>query len=108
DTDNTIVSSSRLGAAAKLDDEGSEVHAAAIADAVTAASFDVLTEATPRFSEVRTEADVGGSYALGVWIPSMHYRFSREADYVSNGGGLRVQRKLGADSTIELGYDLTY
>jgi hypothetical protein len=108
DTDNTIVSSSRVGAIAKLDDDGSEVHAAAVADAVTSASVDVITEATPRFSELRTEADVGGAYAFGVWLPSAHYRYSHEADYLSNGGGVSAVRKLGPDSTLELGYDLTY
>jgi hypothetical protein len=108
DTDNTIVSSSRVGAAAKLDDNGSEVHAAAVADAVTSASVDVITEATPRFSELRTEADVGGSYAIGTWLPSAHYRYSHEADYLSNGGGVSALRKLNADSTIEASYDFTY
>jgi hypothetical protein len=108
DDDNVIVSSSRVGASAKLDDDGSEVHAAAIADAVTAASVDVITEATPRFSELRKEADVGGSWARGVWLPSAHYRFSDEPDYLSNGGGLRLDRKLGDDATLEAGYDLTY
>jgi hypothetical protein len=108
DTDNTIVSSSRVGAAAKLDEEGSEVHAAAVADAVTSASVDVVTEATPRFTELRTEADVGGAYAIGAWLPSAHYRYSHEPDYLSNGGGVRTERKLGPDATLELGYDLTY
>ncbi len=108
DDDNVIVSSSRVGASAQLDDNGSEIHAAAIADAVTAASVDVISEATPRFSELRKEADLGGAWALGAWLPSAHYRLSDEPDYVSNGGGLRLDRKLGDDATIEAGYDLTY
>jgi Protein of unknown function (DUF3570) len=108
DDDNVIVSSTRVGASAKLDDDGSEVHAAAIADAVTAASVDVITEATPRFSELRKEADLGGAWALGRWLPSAHYRLSDEPDYVSNGGGLRLDRRIGDDATIEAGYDLTY
>lgn len=108
DDDNVIVSSTRAGANAKLDDDGSEVHAAAVADAVTAASVDVITEATPRFTELRKEADLGGAWAMGAWLPAAHYRFSDEPDYISNGGGARVDRRIGADSTIEAGYDLTY
>ena len=108
DDDNVIVSSTRAGASAKLDDAGSEVHAAAVADAVTAASVDVITEATPRFTELRKEADLGGAYALGAWLPALHYRFSDEPDYISNGGGARVDRRVGDDATIEAGYDLTY
>ncbi|HTJ42259.1 MAG TPA: DUF3570 domain-containing protein [Kofleriaceae bacterium] len=108
DTDNVIVSSTTAGAQAKLDDDGSEVHASALVDAVTAASVDVITEATPRFTEVREEADVGGSWAHGTWIPSARYRFSHEPDYLSNGAGLRLQHRLGTDTTIDGGYDLTY
>jgi Protein of unknown function (DUF3570) len=108
DTDNVIVSSSSVAASAPLDDDGSEIHAKALVDAVTAASVDVISEATPRFTEVREEADVGGSWARGAWLPSAHYRFSHEPDYLSNGGGVRTERRLGPDTTIAGGYDLTY
>lgn len=108
DTDNVIVESTTVGAKATLDDNGSEVHAAALVDAVTAASVDVITEATPRFSEIREEADAGGSWAIGDWLPSAHYRYSHENDYLSNGGGVRVDRRLGPDTTIEGSYDLVY
>jgi hypothetical protein len=108
DDDNVVVSSSSVSAAANLDDEGSEVHAKVLVDAVTAASVDVISAATPRFTEAREELDLGGSKARGAWLPSLHYRLSREPDYLSNGGGARVQRRLGPDTTAEAGYDLTY
>jgi hypothetical protein len=107
DTDNVIVVSPQVGARARLDDRGGEVAVRATVDVVTAASVDVITEATPRFTETREEANVSISRALGEWLPSARYRFSIEPDYLSNGGGVAVERRAGYDTTLSLGYDLT-
>jgi hypothetical protein len=107
DTDNVIVVSPQVGARAQVDDRGGEVAARVTVDVVTAASVDVITEATPRFTETREEVNLSGSHAFGPWLPSAHYRFSHEPDYVSHGGGVAVERRLGYDTTLSLGYDLT-
>lgn len=109
DTDHVDVISPQVGAKVALDAEGGEAAATVIVDVVTAASVDVISEATPGFTEVREEADLHVSKRLGAWLPGAHYRYSHENDYVSNGGGLSIERRLGtSDSVLTGALDLTY
>jgi uncharacterized protein DUF3570 len=109
DTDHVDVVSPQLSAWAPLDSRGGEVSVTGVVDIVSAASVDVITEATPGFTEVREEGDLRISKRLGDWLPGAHYRYSHEPDYLSNRGGLSLQRPLRTeDTTLTVGLDVTY
>jgi hypothetical protein len=109
DDDNVTVVSPQLTARGELDDDGSEVSARVVVDAITAASVDVISQATTRFDDQRVEVGLGGARRFGAWLPRAAYRFSLESDYLSNGGALGVRRRVaGADATIDAQYALTW
>jgi len=109
DTDNVNILSPQVAVHADLDDEGGEASARVVVDIISAASVDVVSHATPRFFEVRKEGVLSLSKTMGPWLPSMSYRGSYEADYISHGGHVGVQRRLGSpDTTMALGYGITY
>jgi hypothetical protein len=108
DTDRVLVVSPQWSARRALDDDGGQVQARVVVDAVTAASVDVISHATYRFSEVRTEVEFDASKRLGEFLPAATYRFSSEPDYQSHGFGLGIERRLaGADTVFAGRYDLT-
>src|SRR5690349_22672181 len=109
DTDNVLVVSSELSAERALDDAGSNVAASAVVDVVSAASVDVVAQASQRFSEVRWEANLSGAYAIGDTVPSINYRGSVEPDYVSHGFGAGALTRLGgADTVASAHYQITF
>jgi hypothetical protein len=104
-----LVVSSELSAERALDDAGSKVAASAIVDVVSAASVDVVAQASQSFSEVRWEANLSGAYAIGDTVPSINYRGSVEPDYVSHGFGLGALTRLGgADTVASAHYQVTF
>jgi hypothetical protein len=109
DTDNVLVVSSELGAQRALDEQGGEASASVVVDVVSAASVDVVSQASQRFDEVRWEANLSGSYAIGEVVPGLNYRGSVEPDYVSHGFGASVQSRLGgADTVASAHYQITF
>lgn len=109
DTDNVQAVTPRLSVGARLDSEGSRVGARAIMDVVTAASVDVVSHATNRFSEVRTEVGFDAAAAFDGHLPSIAYRFSLEPDYQSHGVNAAWQSRLGTpDSVLSVGYGGTW
>jgi hypothetical protein len=109
DDDHVVVITPQVAASADLDDDGDEVHARAVVDVVSAASVDVISNATSRFTEVREEGSAGGKRRIGEWLAGLDYRYSHEPDYVSNGGVLSVERRLGgADTVGKATYGLTH
>lgn len=109
DTDNVLVVSSELSAARAIDGEGSEASASVVVDVVSAASVDVVSQASQSFSEVRWEANLAGAYAIGEVVPSINYRGSVEPDYVSHGFGAGAQARLGgADTVASAHYQITF
>ncbi|HEU5057225.1 MAG TPA: DUF3570 domain-containing protein, partial [Kofleriaceae bacterium] len=73
-----------------------------------AASVDVVTQATPGFTEVRREADLAASRRIGSLLPGLRYRYSDEPDYRSHGFGGSLARDFADhDTTIAIGYDLS-
>jgi hypothetical protein len=108
DTDNVLVVSPQVTARRALDDDGGEAVARAVVDVVSAASVDVVSQATPRFTEIRRAADLAASHRVGGLLPGLRYRFSDEPDYRSHGLGGSVARDFARhDTTIALAYDLT-
>lgn len=108
DTDNVLVVSPQVAARRALDDEGGEATARAVVDVISAASVDVVTQATPGFTEVRREADLAASYRVGSLLPGLRYRYSDEPDYRSHGfGGTLARDFADHDTTIAVGYDVS-
>lgn len=108
DSDNVTTFTPRLSARRRLDPEGGSIGAYALLDVVSAASVDVVSQATPGFLEGRTEAGFDASLAFGDLIPSISYRFSIEPDYMSHGGRIGLRSRLGTpDSVLSVSYGLT-
>jgi hypothetical protein len=108
DDDRVIVLTPQASARMTLDTEGTEVGAHVIIDVVSAASVDVVSQATDRFEETRVELGVHGAYALGRrWLPSLALRYSTEEDYRSFGGRIGSSLRAGGDTTVEATYDLS-
>lgn len=108
DTDNVQVISPQLGVSRELDDDGGEASVRVVVDAISAASVDVVSQASTRFSEVRTEADLSLSKRVSEVLAAVSYRGSSEPDYVSHSGYLSLQRRIrSADTTGRIGYGLT-
>jgi hypothetical protein len=109
DTDSVLVISPQVSVHRALDPDGGEVAARALVDIVSAASVDVVAQASQRFDEIRTEADLHASKAFGSLLPSVGYHFSNEPDYLSNGGNVGLRTRLGTpDTVLGLRYGLTY
>src|SRR5688572_18526480 len=85
DDDRVIVLTPQASARLTMDTEGTAVGAHAIIDVVSAASVDVVSQATDRFEETRVELGAHGAYALGRWLPALALRYSTEEDYRSFG-----------------------
>lgn len=101
DSDHVNVVSPQVGVRHALDEDGGEVSARVTLDAITAASVDVISNATYRFSELRTEANLAVSKSVGEALPSLSYRVSDEPDYTSHGITLGSTYEMaGGDSTV--------
>lgn len=108
DTDNVLVVTPQVNAHAALDEDGGEVSARTAVDVISAASVDVVSEATHRFHETRVEAELGISKEVYGLLPSLGYRVSLEPDYHSHTFSLGLQRDLGSsDTTLSLSYSLS-
>lgn len=108
DDNAVLVTSPQISGRYALDDEGSNISARFVVDAVSAASVDVVSHATTHFDEVRYEGALAYTQHLGAFAPTLSYRFSHEPDYLSHGGYLGLSTELlGPDSTLSFGYGLT-
>jgi len=110
DTDNVLVVSPQVTARRELDAHGGETSARVVVDYISAASVDVVSQASQRFSEVRSEVNLAVSHYLKelALLPSLSYRYSHENDYESHGGHVGIERRIGsADTTLTVGYGLT-
>lgn len=109
DSDNVVVVTPTTSVRYLLDDQGGEVRARVGVDAVSAASVDLVAQATRHFDEARTEANLGISKAFGDWVPSLDYRLSYENDYMSNGGHIGLRTDIDSpDTTLQVGYSFNY
>lgn len=109
DTDNVVVFSPQLSVHRELGEDGAEARARVAVDIVSAASVDVVSQATRRFSETREEASLGATLELGNLRPSLDYRFSIEPDYVAHGVHARLLSELGSsDTVLSVGYGVDH
>lgn len=107
DDDHTEVVSPVVSARADVDDD-TAVTAGYVADVITSASIDVVTQASPTtIHDTRHQVSMGASRKLGPWSAHLGYTFSTENDYRSHGLGAGVARTMLADdTTLSLDYAL--
>lgn len=73
-------------------------------DAVSSASIDVVTTASP-YTEERTEKSLGLQYLAGKSMMSAGYTNSTENDYTANSANFNISQSMFGDlSTVTLGY----
>jgi hypothetical protein len=107
DTDHVLVVSPQVAAHRVLDEEGGEASARVAVDVISAASVDVVSQATSGFTEIRREAALAASHRVGSFLPELRYRFSDEPDYRSHSFGGGMSRDFaGHDTTLAFSYDL--
>ena len=105
DDDHVIVVSPQAAAKVALDRDGSEAGVHAVIDVVSAASVDVVSQATPGFTETRVELGAHGAHRIGRWLPGLALRWSEEPDYRSLGGRAGADVRLSGDTTASASYD---
>jgi hypothetical protein len=91
DTDTTTVVSPRAHLRKAVGTLRTNLDLVYTADVWTSASIDVRTAATERIVEQRDEIVAGLDHEEGVLRFGGGYRFSREYDYLSNGGNLFLE-----------------
>lgn len=75
-------------------------------DAISSASIDVITTASP-YSERRTETSAGLQYLAGKSIMSLGYTHSDESDFDANSAYFNISQSMFGDlTTVTLGYSL--
>ena len=80
-----------------------------LVDIVSAASVDIVSTASRRWSEVRHAAAVEGAYKPGTFGVNLSGSFSSEPDYLSIAGGGSVSQELYEKNlTLLLGYGHTH
>ncbi|MGE0323788.1 MAG: DUF3570 domain-containing protein [Polyangiaceae bacterium] len=93
DTDHVMVLTPSLSMAADQPTGGWKANASYLVDIVTAASVDIVSTASPRWTEVRHAGTLGADYQPENFGVSLGGSVSREPDYLSwyIGGSFRVE-----------------
>ncbi len=104
DTDAVMVITPALQAAAKTE-SGWSASGGYLVDVVTAASVDIVSTASPRWTEVRHAGQLGAGYAFDDFGLAVHGGASFEPDYVSFGlGGEGSYNFANKQALLTLGY----
>jgi hypothetical protein len=94
DTTNVEVWSPEIDANISSPTQGWNVGGHFLVDVVSAASPDIVSEASPPFHEQRYSGGLDGGYKLGRYAAQAQVNYSAEPDYVSRGGGLALTMDL--------------
>jgi hypothetical protein len=94
DTTNVEVWSPEIDANVSSPTQGWNVGGHFLVDVVTAASPDIVSEASPPFHEQRYSGGFDGGYKLGPYGAQAQINYSQEPDYISRGGGLALTMDL--------------
>jgi len=94
DTTNVEVWSPAIDANVSSPTQGWNVGGHFLVDVVTAASPDIVSEASPPFREQRYAGGLDGGYKLGRYAAQAQVNYSQEPDYISRGGGLALTADL--------------
>jgi hypothetical protein len=109
DTDHVFVLTPTLGVNVGSPTAGWNVGARYLVDVVSAASVDVVSTASRRWTEVRHVASADAAYKPGSWGVAAHGAISIEPDYQSYAGGGEITRDfLQKNVTALLGYEHGY
>jgi Protein of unknown function (DUF3570) len=108
DSDHTTVISPLVQAAADISPTTS-VNLGYVADAVSSASVDVVTQASKtRIHDTRQQASGGFAHAFGTLSWHASYAYSHENDYQSNNLSTGLDEQLfDKNTTLSLGYALS-
>lgn len=80
-----------------------------LVDAVSAASPDIVSTASPPFKERRYAGGLSGGYKPGLYGGQLSFNYSHEPDYISTGGGLALTADLNDKLiTPKLAYSYSY
>jgi hypothetical protein len=108
DSDHTTVVSP-LVAISRDAWRGGTLSASYVADAVSSASIDVVTNATQKMTDYRSEITAGLSQKLKATTLSASYIYSVENDYESHNVAFGLAQDLfDRNSTLSLGYNFAY
>ena len=109
DSDHTTVVSPVVAARADVAAD-TNVSAGYLVDAVTSASVDVVSQASPTtFHDVRHQFSLGASHAFDTITPRVGYTFSTENDYLSHTIDVNVTDDLFDKNTqLALGYSVSF
>jgi hypothetical protein len=94
DTDHVNVFSPSINGTVSSPTDGWNIGATYLIDVVTAASPDIVSEASPYYREVRNAGTLTGGYKPGLYGAQATVEVSREPDYLSVGGGLALTADL--------------
>jgi hypothetical protein len=108
DSDHTTVVSPVVGAEADLE-TGTTITLGYLADAVSSASIDVVSQASGRtIHDTRHQVSAGAAQTLGAFTLRGGYTYSRENDYESHTLGGGIARDFDQkNTTLALGYTLS-
>jgi hypothetical protein len=94
DTTNVEVWSPEVDANVSSPTQGWNVGGHFLVDVVSAASPDIVSEASPPFKEQRYSGGLDGGYKLGPYGAQAQVNYSSEPDYISRGAGLAATMDL--------------
>jgi hypothetical protein len=90
DTNSVEVWTPGIDASVSSPTQGWNLGGNFLVDVVTAASPDIVSEASPPYHEQRYAGGLNGGYKLGRFGAQAQVYYSAEPDYVSRGGGLAL------------------
>jgi len=109
DTDHVEVLSPMIAGSVASPTQGWNVGGSYLVDVVSAASPDIVSEASPPFHEVRQAGTITGGYKPDLYGFQASADVSREPDYLSVGGGLALSADLNDKLiTPRVEYDYTH
>lgn len=94
DTNHVEVWSPEIDGNVSSPTQGWNVGGHFLVDVVTAASPDIVSEASPPYHEQRYAGGLDGGYKLGIFGGQAQVNYSQEPDYISRGGGLAFTADL--------------
>ena len=94
DTDHVHVLSPSINGSASSPTAGWNLGGSYLVDVVSAASPDIVSEASPPFHEVRQAGNLSGGYKPGLLGVQAQINGSSEPDYLSLGGGIALLAEL--------------
>jgi hypothetical protein len=94
DTTNVNVLSPEIVGSVASPTAGWNIGGSYLVDVVSAASPDIVSEASPPFHEIRQAGSLSGGYKPGIYGAQLQGNVSSEPDYLSIGGGIALTAEL--------------